>query len=158
MNTLVGKKATYSAIIGVVLQEERDVCGVTQASAAIAAGLTQSTWARLENGKACTIENLAKACTAFRLELWQLIKVVDDRVNVLKAEGIEIVYESPSEIEMKNSEEWITSNSQLSKIGLAALAGAAGVAIVGLFPAASTLAASGIAGYLSKRFPDTTKK
>ena len=88
MNTLVGKKATYSAIIGVVLQEERDVCGVTQASAAIAAGLTQSTWARLENGKACT----------------------------------------------------------------------AGVAIVGLFPAASTLAASGIAGYLSKRFPDTTKK
>jgi transcriptional regulator with XRE-family HTH domain len=150
MNTLTGKKASYLAVIGVVLQEERDVRGVTQAAAATLAGITQSTWARLENGKACTIENLAKACKGFDLELWQLIKVADDRAMALTREGVIVVYETPTDADTKNSDEWIISNSQLSKIGLAALAGAT---VVGLFPGAAVLAATGITGYLAKAFP-----
>jgi transcriptional regulator with XRE-family HTH domain len=84
---MVEKKVSYAAVVGAVLFEERERRNVSQAAAANVAGLTQSTWARMELGRACTLENLAKASEAFRFELWQLLRVVDDRVRGLKEQG-----------------------------------------------------------------------
>lgn len=137
------KKATYAAIIGGVLAEERELRGVTQVAAANSAGLTQSTWARLEVGKACTVENLARACAAFRLQTWQLLKVADDRAAALREQGIEVVYEPAQDNKETTAVSWLTGNelSRLSTAALAATSPAAALAIA---------AGNGIAGYISR--------
>jgi transcriptional regulator with XRE-family HTH domain len=128
------KKVSYAAVVGAVLSEERERRNVSQSAAANAAGLTQSTWARMELGRACTLENLAKASEAFRFELWQLLRVVDDRVKGLKEQGVVVIYELPAESEIKEDpESWLTSSSLISKLSLIGLGSVlAGVAMKGV--------------------------
>lgn len=131
------RSATYASVIGAVLSEERERKVFTQAAVAKIAGLTQSTWGRMELGRACTIENLGKAARALNIKPWELMKVVDDRVNGLEAQGIQVVYELPSEEEVKaHPEAWVTGSTlkTLSIIGLGA---------------ASGLAVAGVASYIS---------
>ncbi|WP_152545707.1 helix-turn-helix domain-containing protein [Aeromonas hydrophila] len=130
---MVEKKVSYAAVVGAVLFEERERRNVSQAAAANVAGLTQSTWARMELGRACTLENLAKASEAFRFELWQLLRVVDDRVRGLKEQGVVVIYELPVESEIKeHQEEWLTSSSLISKMSLIGLGALAGAAMMGV--------------------------
>ncbi|MFM5806588.1 helix-turn-helix domain-containing protein [Aeromonas veronii] len=130
---MVEKKVSYAAVVGAVLFEERERRNVSQAAAANVAGLTQSTWARMELGRACTLENLAKASEAFRFELWQLLRVVDDRVRGLKEQGVVVIYELPAESEIKeHQEEWLTSSSLISKMSLIGLGALAGAAMMGV--------------------------
>ena len=128
------KKVSYAAVVGAVLSEERERRNVSQSAAANVAGLTQSTWARMELGRACTLENLAKASEAFRFELWQLLRVVDDRVKGLKEQGVVVIYELPAESEIKEDpESWLTSSSLISKLSLIGLGSVlAGVAMKGV--------------------------
>ena len=128
------KKVSYAAVVGAVLSEERERRNVSQSAAANVAGLTQSTWARMELGRACTLENLAKASQAFRFELWQLLRVVDDRVRGLKEQGVAVIYELPAESEIKEDpESWLTSSSLISKLSLIGLGSVlAGVAMKGV--------------------------
>jgi transcriptional regulator with XRE-family HTH domain len=128
------KKVSYAAVVGAVLSEERERRNVSQSAAANVAGLTQSTWARMELGRACTLENLAKASNAFRFELWQLLRVVDDRVKGLKEQGVVVIYELPAESEIKEDpESWLTSSSLISKLSLIGLGSVlAGVAMKGV--------------------------
>ncbi|MBN3761134.1 helix-turn-helix domain-containing protein [Burkholderia sp. Ac-20365] len=133
------KKVAYSAIVGGVLAEERELRSVTQGAAATAAGVTQSTWARLEAGKACTLENLGRACATFGLELWQLFKVVDDRARALREQGIEVVYEPMTDTD--ETVTWIAGN-ELSRISTAALAATSPLASVAI------AAGNGVVGYI----------
>lgn len=127
------KKVSYAAVVGAVLSEERERRNVSQLMAANVAGLTQSTWGRMELGRACTLENLAKASQAFHFELWQLLKVVEDRVKSLEEQGFKVVYELPSESEIKGrQEEWLTSSSLISKMSLIGLGALAGAAMMGV--------------------------
>jgi transcriptional regulator with XRE-family HTH domain len=139
------KKATYTSVVGGVLAEERELRGVSQGAAAGAAGLTQSTWARLEVGKACTIENLGKACSAFRLDLWQLFKVADDRAQALREKGIDVVYDPMADAEGEKPVSWL-SGSELSRISAAALAATSPVAAMAI------AAGNGVVGYIDKLF------
>ena len=127
--SLPTRSATYASVIGAVLSEERERRVLTQSAVAAIAGLTQSTWGRMELGRACTLENLGKASIALNIKLWELMKVVDDRVIGLSEQGIQVVYELPSEEEIKaNLDYWVTGSSQISKlslIGLGVLSGAA---------------------------------
>ena len=131
------KKVTYASVVGAVIAEEREMRQVSQHAAAGAAGLTQSTWARMELGRACTLENILKASHAFRFAPWQLFKVVDDRVKSLQGQGYEVVDEVPSEEKVrKESDEWLTTRSLItnaSLVGLGAVAGAAAVSM-GVMP------------------------
>lgn len=127
------KKVSYAAVVGAVLSEERERRNVSQLMAANVAGLTQSTWGRMELGRACTLENLAKASKAFHFELWQLLKVVEDRVKSLEEQGFKVVYELPSESEIKgHQKEWLTSSSLISKMSLIGLGALAGAAMMGV--------------------------
>lgn len=134
------KSATYASVIGAVLAEERERRVFTQAAVAKIAGLTQSTWGRMELGRACSIENLGKASTALKIELWQLIKAVDDRAKGLQEHGVQVVFELPSEEEIKaNPDEWLTG-SMLRTVSLVSLG------------AASAAAVAGVASYISSIF------
>jgi transcriptional regulator with XRE-family HTH domain len=144
------KKAMYSAVVGGVLSEERELRSVTQGAAAGAAQLTQSTWARLEAGKACTIENLSKACVPFKIELWQLFKMADDRARALRDQGIEVVLEPVMEAEEASTVSWLTGN-ELSRISAAALAATSPVAALAI------AAGTGITGYISKWLESRTQ-
>jgi transcriptional regulator with XRE-family HTH domain len=122
------KIATYASVIGVVLGEERERNSMTQAAAARQAGVTQSTWARMELGRACTMENLGKAAAVLNIEIWKLIKAVVDRVIGREAQGIRVVFEAPNENEVKSAPEtWVTGSSlrTLSIIGLGVASSAA---------------------------------
>ena len=96
------------------------------------AGLTQSTWGRMELGRACTIENLGKAARALNIELWELMKVVDDRVKGLESQEIQVVFELPSEDDIKaNPSEWVTG-STLKTLSIIGLGAASGIALAGV--------------------------
>lgn len=126
--TIPTRSASYASVIGTILSEERERKVFTQAAVAKIAGLTQSTWGRMELGRACTIENLGKAAHALKIELWELLKAVDDRVKGLEAQNIQVVFELPSEDEVKaNPDVWITGSAlrTLSIMGLGAASGAA---------------------------------
>lgn len=140
------KSATYASVVGVVLAEERERRVLTQAEAARHAKLTQSTWGRMELGRGCSLENLGKAAKALNIELWQLIKAVDDRAEGLtKTQQVQVVYELPSEEEIKaNPDEWVSGNTlrTSSLMGIAAMAGTA----------AATAAMAGVATYVASLF------
>ncbi|WP_368856091.1 MULTISPECIES: helix-turn-helix domain-containing protein [unclassified Acinetobacter] len=117
------------------MSEEREHRGLNQASASQLCGMTQSTLARVEIGRASTIENVLKISHGFELEPWQLFKVADDRVKALKSQGYEVETELPSEKELKeNSAEWVTTKTIITRASIIGLT-AAGVAIVdGVIP------------------------
>lgn len=118
-----GKKMAFAALVGAILSEERESRGTSQATAAKDAGLAQSTWARMELGRACTLENLAKASALFGFQMWQLLRVAEDRANGLRNQGIEVVYDLPTDDEMKEeADHWLTGSSIISKASLLALA------------------------------------
>ncbi|EEU9561251.1 helix-turn-helix transcriptional regulator [Acinetobacter sp. YH16039] len=121
--------------MGTVISEEREHRGLNQASASQLCGMTQSTLARVEIGRASTIENVLKISHGFELEPWQLFKVADDRVKALKSQGYEVETELPSEKELKeNSAEWVTTKTIITRASIIGLT-AAGVAIVdGVIP------------------------
>lgn len=131
--SLPTRSATYASVIGAVLSEERERRVMTQSSVAAIAGLTQSTWGRMELGRACTLENMGKASLALNIKLWELMKVVDDRVGSLQEQGIQVVYELPTEEEMKaNMDQWVIGSSQISKLSLIGLGGLSGAALGGV--------------------------
>ncbi len=118
-----GKKMAFASLVGAILSEERERRGASQATAAKDAGLAQSTWARMELGRACTLENLAKACALFEFQMWQLLRVAEDRADGLRNQGIEVVYDLPTDDEIKEEDgRWLTGSSLISKASLLALA------------------------------------
>ncbi len=82
---------SYPAIVGQVLSELRKRSGIDQAEMADSAGVTQSTWSRIENGaSALTIEQLAIAADALAVKRSEILELADQSVNELKSRGIEI--------------------------------------------------------------------
>ncbi|MGF6936999.1 transcriptional regulator with XRE-family HTH domain [Paraburkholderia sp. UCT70] len=138
------KRAAYAALVGGVLAEERELRGVSQGAAAGAAGLKQSTWARMEAGRGCTLENLGKACSAFKLEPWKLLKVADDRAEALRGQEIEVVFESETQT-VDTQGAWLTG-SELARVSLSALAAKSSLAALAI------AAGAGIAGYIDRLF------
>ena len=143
----VTRRVTYASVIGAVIAEERELRGVTQAAIAGAAGMPQSTWGRLELGRACTLENLAKVSKVLKVELWQLIRVADDRVKSLESQGLVVVHENPSDEEMQSEPDgWLIGSAVISRASL-----------VGLGAVAGATAVAGIVDYISKLFGDQKK-
>ena len=137
----------YSSILGSVLQEAREFKGKKQTEVAGAANMTQSTWARIEVGRACTIENLAKASQALDLKLWQIIKAADERAELLeKTKNYQVLYTSPPDKDDQNG--WITNPGKLSTISQGIVPLSLGV-MAGV--ASPAFAAGSILGYLGKK-------
>lgn len=125
-------KVAYVSLVGVVIAEEREIRGISQIAAANVSGLNQSTWARIESGKAITIENILKVSKVLNFEPWQLFKVVDDRVKALVNQGVEVVFISPNDEDFKNDPMLITSKEVLKNTSLLGLAGVGGIIALGV--------------------------
>jgi transcriptional regulator with XRE-family HTH domain len=127
-----GMKVAFASVVGAVIAEERERRGASQLVAAKDAGLAQSTWARMELGRACTLENLAKASALLNIELWELVRFAEERASRLKGQGIEVVYELPSEEEMKaEAQAWLTGSATIAGISMLGVAGPIGWALMG---------------------------
>lgn len=89
---------TYPAVLGKVLSYLRAQKGLDQARLAQAAGITQSTWSRIENGQsALTVDQLARAATVLRIRTEQILALANQSVENLERQGIRVELKRPSE-------------------------------------------------------------
>lgn len=80
---------TYPAVVGRILVLARESVGVPQAELAAAAGVSQSTWSRIENGSSgLSIEQLSLAAAKLRCTPGHLVAEADRAVNGLAAQGV----------------------------------------------------------------------
>jgi transcriptional regulator with XRE-family HTH domain len=139
----IARRVSYGAVVGAIVAEERATKKLSQENAANKAEIPQSTWARVELGRACTLDNIAKIANVLQVAPWELIRAADDRVKSLAKQGITVVNDTPSEDEVRaNPYIWLTGSAAISReslMGLGAVAGATAI---------------GVAAYISKLFGD----
>jgi len=92
------KLIPYPTIVGAVLAEARENEGMSQKQAAEAIGISQSSLARMELGRACTLENLLKVARACDVPLSAIFDVCDKRESLFKSAGFEVSDEIPKEV------------------------------------------------------------
>lgn len=85
-------KATYSAILGVVLSNLRKQKNMEQGEVASKMGLTQASYSRLEAGKSTfSIDQMYQAAFALNLNGSDVIKEVESYSYHLQNDGINVV-------------------------------------------------------------------
>ena len=87
---------TYPALVGKILAQQREVRGVKQGDLAVALGLSQSAYSRLESGE--SILNLAQvrnAAMQLGLKPSQVIQWADSYETQLRQQGVEVLSEKP---------------------------------------------------------------
>ncbi len=89
---------TYPALVGRVLGYLREQKKLEQANLARAVGVSQPTWSRIENGQsAVTVDQLARAASALKMQTNQILAMVDQSVNRLERQGVRVERKKPSE-------------------------------------------------------------
>lgn len=84
-------KATYSAVLGVVLSSFRKRKGIEQADMANKMGLTQASYSRLEGGKSSfTVDQLFQAAEALEVSSSVLIEELSRYSAHLNEDGIAV--------------------------------------------------------------------
>jgi len=82
---------TYPAIVGRVLQRQREATGMTQASLAAAAGVSQSTWSKIEMGtSALSLGQLLLSADALGTTPGALLAEADTAAQGLTERGVVI--------------------------------------------------------------------
>jgi len=85
-------KATYSAVLGVVLSNLRKQKNMEQGEVASKMGLTQASYSRLEAGKSTfSIDQMYQAASALNLNGSDVIKEVENYSYHLQTDGINVV-------------------------------------------------------------------
>lgn len=91
---------TYGAMVGSALLERRLELGIEQAMVASAAGVSQSTWSRIERGVSpCTIEQLRTASDMLQSTPSALIARADEMRRKVEGHGV-LVRETRSVLRM----------------------------------------------------------
>lgn len=82
---------TYPSVIGGVLVKLREKIGLKQGDLAIAVGVTQATWSRIENGSsALTIEQLGLAAERLGKQPSEIVRLADEASKQLKIQGVRV--------------------------------------------------------------------
>lgn len=82
---------SYPSVVGSVLGEVRRHAGKGQADLAVACGMTQSGWSRIERGQVpITVEQLALAARELDCRPSELLSAADRAVDVAREDGIEV--------------------------------------------------------------------
>lgn len=104
---------TYPDVLGAVLRHLRKTNGLEQQPVSEAAGVTQSTWSRIERGDtAITVDQLARAASCLNTKPEKILILVDQSVKAIQKQGVKV--------EVKRKTEGISPG--LILIGVAALA------------------------------------
>ena len=84
-------KATYSAVLGLVLSNFRKAQSVEQGDMALRMGLSQASYSRLESGKATfSVDQMYQAAEALGLSVKEVIEELDRYSEHLKTGGIHV--------------------------------------------------------------------
>lgn len=84
---------TYSMIVAQLLNEKREMLGLSQSEFLQKSGLTQSSWSRINRGLSYfTLEELKAACRSLSTDLASVIQDAEQVSSQLpKTEGVEVV-------------------------------------------------------------------
>lgn len=105
--------STYSAVVGAVIVNQRELLAISQTQLAEAVGVGQPAWSRIEKGEsALTIDQLARAASRLGSSPSELLLMADKTVMEMKEQELKISYEKPQR----------KSNAGLLLLGGAALA------------------------------------
>jgi len=114
-------ETTYSAVLGRVLAQKRKRLGREwdQARAAQRAGISRSTWSRLENGESAPDAiQLARIAEMFGTTAPEFLAEVEKICNGLRERGVKVHMEKPKKVST-------AGGIGLALLGTAALAGIA---------------------------------
>ena len=85
-------QTTYSAVLGVVLANKRQLLGMDQSDMAAHMGLSQPSYSRLESGKsAFSIDQMYQAALGLGIGGDELITALDIYVANLRDNGVEVL-------------------------------------------------------------------
>lgn len=88
--------STYSAVVGAVIANQREILDVSQAQLAEAVGIGQPAWSRIEKGEsALTIDQLARAASKLNSSPSELLLMADRTVMEMKEQELKVSYEKP---------------------------------------------------------------
>lgn len=86
------EQTTYSAVLGVVLANQRKLKGVDQKDMAELMGLSQASYSRLEGGKSSfSVDQMYKAAGALGIAGDELSQQMNRTVLQLQANGVDVV-------------------------------------------------------------------
>ena len=117
-------QTSFSAVLGVVLTNQRKLHGLEQGQMAEMMGLSQASYSRLEAGKSgFSVDQMYQAATALSMNGRDLIALIDNTVDNLRANGVHVAPQ-------------VRGNSSKGKkedAGVALIAGAAlGALLIGI--------------------------
>ncbi len=93
--TKLRPETTYSAVVGRVLAIERQKRQLDQTTIATAAGVTQPTWSRIENGEsALTVDQLALAAVALGTSASAIMQQVEQAIRGLIGRRVVVQHQS----------------------------------------------------------------
>lgn len=101
------KQVPYATVLGSVLAEMREAIAFSQKQAADAMGVSQSAVARMELGKACTLENLLKAARVYGVSISRIFEICESRVTIFLNAGYAVTEGFPED------DEWLSGNERL---------------------------------------------
>jgi transcriptional regulator with XRE-family HTH domain len=114
-------ETTYQSVIGRILVKFRKALNIDQSVLAASAGVTQSTWSRIERGESpLTVSQLAKASESLRVHPSNILIEAEQAISELKKQGVIIRMDN---VETKKN------NNAIAMIGAAALGALVGAAI-----------------------------
>ncbi|MGB0664266.1 MAG: helix-turn-helix domain-containing protein [Pontibacterium sp.] len=86
------EKTSYSAVLGVVLNNQRKMEGIEQGEMAERMGLSQASYSRLESGKSSfSVDQMYQAAVALGIKASDLTEALNDTVERLRESGVEVV-------------------------------------------------------------------
>lgn len=88
----------YNALVGQILQRRREALGKSQGEVALAIGLTQSAFSRVESGQtALTVSHLRSLSIALKTTPESILSEADVLVKQLVAKGVQVPNEKPTD-------------------------------------------------------------
>ncbi|MFL6621147.1 MAG: helix-turn-helix domain-containing protein [Sulfurifustis sp.] len=98
-STLVKPALPYTAVVGRVLQQHREMKGLKQTDLAETLRITQSAYSRIEKGQTpMTITQLGQVAACLGLTPGDVLQRVDQLTMQLRAQGVEVTNQKEPEI------------------------------------------------------------
>ena len=87
----ISPATSYAAIVGKILQQKRVAMGMSQSEIAVALGITQGAWSRLESGSSViSLDQLHTCAAALGERPASIIELADSAESRLQDRGVKI--------------------------------------------------------------------
>jgi transcriptional regulator with XRE-family HTH domain len=88
---------TYSSLVGKILARERELRRMKQGDLALAVGLSQSAYSRLESGESVlNLSQLRNVCTQLGVSPAAILSAADQCESELRRQNVDVISEKPN--------------------------------------------------------------